>query len=95
MEKESTDYVCNLDCPVKDGIPYCCRNCREARKNFVNDANRHLWGNKGFHSESGCRLLRKDMPLECKEYDCRRYTFKINRVWAGKWRDIRVYENNS
>lgn len=91
METNSTDYVCNLDCPdvVKNGEPpMCCKGCFDARKNYLNKDNNHLWTEaKGFWSKIGCRLLREDMPLECKEYDCRKYTFAVLKRWAGKWNE--------
>lgn len=96
---EKTSYKCDLDCPIKPSggfIPICCQNCKESRRDFVTDTNRHLWtDNRGFHSPEGCRLSREDMPLECKIYDCRRHTFKVIRIWAGQWRDCNVSENNS
>jgi len=94
IRTNSTNYICNLDCPIshKNNGVYCCISCKKARKSFVTDANKHLWSNdKGFHSNKGCRLSRENMPPECKSYDCRRYTFTINRVWVdGKWMDTYI-----
>lgn len=90
MATDSNDYKCNLDCPIKDERPYCCRNCREARAYYVTDANRHLWSDDdGFWSKNGCRLSRDQMPQECKEYDCRAYTFIVVKCWHhGKWNEF-------
>lgn len=85
------EFQCNLDCPLKaeDGSPvYCCQRCAESRKSLVDETNRHLWDDKqGFWSETGCRLPRDKMPKECTEYDCRKYTWVLKRIWMkGKWR---------
>jgi len=93
MGTNSIDYVCDLNCPISNkNVVYCCQSCRKARKSFITDANKHLWtADKGFLSKKGCKLSRNNMPSECKTYDCRRYTFKVNRVWAdGKWIDTYV-----
>lgn len=97
MGTNSTDYVCDLNCPVKKEVPICCQNCKESRKGYVTDSNKHLWTNgKGFWSKTGCKLSRKDMPLECKTYDCRRHDFTIIRYWVnGDWIDTHVSENHS
>ncbi len=79
------DYICNQDCPVKSQPPFCCANCVERRKYFINDENRHLWGKNGFWTSQGCALGRDKMPQECKDYDCRKTPFIIRKFWCAKW----------
>ena len=77
--------LCDLRCPV-DGVQYCCSNCQQSRKYFVNDANRHLWTEgHGFWSTEGCKL--EERPKECLEYDCKGYQFLIVRTWVNGWQD--------
>ena len=82
------DYKCNLDCPAGTDFPFCCCHCACARKYFITDENKHLWDKKvGFWSDKGCRLARKDMPQECKEYDCHDYEWVVKVKWSNnKWK---------
>lgn len=85
-----------IDCPLRprSNIPYCCGQCSRKRKSLVNDANRHLWTDEtGFHSPQGCKLPREEMPIDCKEYDCRQRPFvALLYHVGGKWQALRGFE---
>ena len=71
---------CDLQCPPMTPKYYCCRHCRTARKDFVNNDNKFLWTDElGFWSETGCRLMVK--PQECEEFDCKKYIFYAKILW--------------
>lgn len=94
VSKDACKY--GIDCPLRprSDIPYCCGQCSRKRKSFINDANRHLWTDEiGFHSPQGCKLPREDMPIECKEYDCRQRPFVALLYYVGgKWQALRGFE---
>lgn len=72
------DFTCDFNCPVvKDQhiTAFCCRYCNPSHKNVITESNQHLWTEKGFLGEEGCKLSRDEMPDECKNYDCRQELF--------------------
>jgi len=82
------DFTCDLNCPGAKGI--CCLRCYRSRKDFVNEANKHLWSDsEGFLGKDGCRLPREQIPDGCKCFDCHKYGWLIDRRWIGnKWVDF-------
>lgn len=95
---------CDLKCPQVSGIippaARCCAWCSRERKEYVNEANRHLWDERrGFLRESGCLLGRDEMPQECRDYDCKTIPWMVCSVkysplvWDGKtWRTLQPIE---
>lgn len=86
------EYDCEYrHCPPytlgENGVSWCCKNCYKSKKQYITDTNKHLWtDDRGFWSPSGCKLSRKDMPQECREYDCRKGDWLYKVIWQGdKW----------
>lgn len=88
------DFKCDLNCPNAAGFggSICCENCYRARLYYVNDDNRDLWNpTKGFLGNDGCKLPREEMPVECREYDCRKELHGYIEIkyapvaWVGQW----------
>ena len=85
------EMKCDFNCPgFTNGKSPCCRNCHDARLNFVNESNKRWWDDKtGFLAPDGCRLPRDQMPKECREYDCRRYRWYTEKIWhKGEWKIV-------
>lgn len=97
MGKESNkDCRYGIDCPVKprSGIPYCCGTCAKVKPSYITNDNKHLWTDKnGFHSLQGCKIPKENRPVECLDYDCRRYKFvAILSYIDGKWQALEGME---
>ena len=88
------EFECKRNCPVDTNPPPCCVACWRARKDFVNDTNRHLWSEeRGFWKEDGCKLSREEMPIECKAYDCTKNKWLVEIVWTGSgWKVVHAME---
>ena len=74
------DFTCDMRCRNIPGIGefkgVCCQFCRTARRHYLNASNQHLWtDDRGFLGDEGCRLTRDQVPIECRQFDCKRRTF--------------------
>ena len=88
MNKE--EFKCDLNCPVSIPVQFCCKGCKNSKKEYKNKDNEHLWSDEfGFWTPDGCGLSREQMPKECRTYNCRDYVFAVERRWKdGKWEDF-------
>ncbi|KPL25590.1 MAG: hypothetical protein AMJ75_00330 [Phycisphaerae bacterium SM1_79] len=79
-----------MDCPNKEGRPFCCQNCAQGHSDALTDDNKSLWSKAdGFWSEKGCKLPREERPEACRTYDCRRDTVYVEKRWfGGRWHDL-------
>lgn len=90
-----TDFTCDLDCPVEkeNNLPFCCKGCAVSKRKYLTEDLRAYWGeNHGFWSKNGCRLPRDKRPQECRDYDCRKYTFYTlteKRWCGGRWHEAK------
>jgi hypothetical protein len=94
---------CDLKCPPEgklQKIAPCCRWCARARRKYLTEQNEHLWtDDRGFLGDNGCRLPRKEVPQECKDYDCKKTFSYVCQIiykpiaWRdGKWQNLRMME---
>ena len=84
---------CNLNCPFPAvtekalrNIKFCYTKCDESRKCHLEkhpDLEKQWSDEDGFASKDGCRLTRKEMPKDCKEYDCHDFDFFFQVLWDG------------
>ena len=80
-----------MNCPIKMQPPPCCLGCAKKAFHWLTGKNRKRWSEeKGFWSEKGCRLNRKDMPSECKVYNCHQDSWVIRKKWDGEWKEYFV-----
>ena len=64
------EFQCDSNCPTHISKQFCCKNCKNSKKEYITETNNHLWSDEyGFWAPKGCALGREKMPLECKDFD--------------------------
>ena len=86
------DFQCEDKCPRMNlEVNYfnrtrCCCGCKSSRKLFsaLHPELKSFWTEEyGYWCEYGCKLSRKQMPEECKGFDCHNKVYYIRIAWGG------------
>ncbi len=88
------EFLCNLNCPAYPTERLCCEFCGRSNARFVTESNRKYWTDEsGFWKSGGCSLSRDEMPMLCRQNNCRDKTWVVIKKWIdGKWVDLAMHE---